>query len=89
MDVDNVMCFTFFSDTVESHMIRLDGGAYQCLDCGYQSNKKFNVKIHIEAKHNITSGYICPRCPSVHKNRIALMNHTAKFHRCHMSHDMS
>ena len=63
-------------------MARLDGGEWQCLDCGYQSRKKFNVKIHVEAKHVTTSdGYICPHCPGILKNRIALMNHTAKFHK--------
>ena len=80
-DVLNFVFSSFVPDTVESHMARLDGGAWQCLDCGYQSSKKFNVKIHVEAKHVTTSGYICPRCPTIHKNRIALMNHTAKFHK--------
>ena len=80
-DVLNFVFSSFVPDKVESHMARLDGGAWQCLDCGYQSSKKFSVKIHVEAKHVTTSGYICPRCPSIHKNRIALMNHTAKFHK--------
>ena len=73
--------FSPFSESLESLMVRIDGGQWQCLSCGYLSNKKFNVKCHVEAKHMTPSEYVCPHCPSTLANRIALKNHMAKFHK--------
>ena len=77
----NWFSYVYFADNVESLMDRLVGGQWRCLECGYQSNKKFNVQVHVEAKHTTPMGYICPHCPQILKNRVALNNHKAKYHK--------
>ena len=62
-------------------MARLDGGQHQCLECGYQSSFANDVRRHVEAKHLVSSGYHCPKCPAILKNRIALKNHLARAHK--------
>ena len=62
-------------------MENLGGGYWQCIECNYQSNNKANVKMHIDAKHVISHGEICPHCHLHLKNKIALKNHLARKHR--------
>ena len=70
-----------FTAWIESMMTLLDGGQYQCSKCGYLSRNSSNVKRHIDAKHIVSSGYSCPHCPEVLRNKIALNNHLARAHK--------
>ena len=66
---------------IESMISRLEGGLYQCSECGYQSRHSHDVRRHIEAKHIMSTGYYCPKCPEILKNKIALKNHLARAHK--------
>lgn len=63
---------------VDDLINKLDDGTFSCLQCGYGSNRKFNVQCHVESKHVSTSGYTCPTCALVLRNRKILMHHVAK-----------
>ena len=68
-----------FAAQIETMLTNLGGGAgYQCLECGYQSKVSNNVKRHIDAKHIVSTGYSCPQCPEVLRNKVALNNHLAR-----------
>ena len=60
---------------------RSEGGEHQCSECGYLSKNSGDVKRHVEAKHLMSSGYYCPKCPEILKNKIALKNHLARAHK--------
>ena len=60
---------------------RLEGGFLQCSECGYQSKMSGDVRRHVEAKHTMSTGYYCPKCPEILKNKIALKNHLARAHK--------
>ena len=70
----------FSSDVIDSLMINLGGGKWQCGKCEYLCSK-INVQMHIEAKHVVSDGYICPYCDQLLKNKIALKNHLARKHK--------
>ena len=75
-------CSVLFAAQIESMMANLGGGSgYQCLECGYHSKVSTNVKSHIDAKHIVSTGYYCPHCPEVLKNKHALKNHLARVHK--------
>ena len=72
-------CIVLFAAQIEAMMTHLVGGAgYQCLECGYQSKVSNNVKRHIDAKHIVSTGYSCPQCSEVLRNKVALNNHLAR-----------
>ena len=57
-------------------MINLGGGRWQCTDCPYVSNKRYNMKKHIESKHIIPTEYTCQLCEKVVLGRSAYDSHT-------------
>jgi len=67
-------------DMISKYMTKSDDGLWQCTVCSITSNKKSNMKCHVEAKHLQTQGwqcYICNKhCPS--KNA-----YNVHFHRNH------
>ena len=71
-----------FPAQIEAMMTNLGGGSgYQCLECGYHSKYTSDVKRHIDAKHIISTGYYCPQCPEILKNKHALKNHLSRVHK--------
>ena len=48
---------------------------FGCTKCKYTSNKRYNLKRHIEIMHFVTNGFTCPICNTVYKNRFALQQH--------------
>ena len=67
-------------EVIDSLMMSLGGGRWQCVKCEYHCSR-INVQMHIEAKHVVSDGYICPHCNQLLKNKIALKNHLARKHK--------
>ena len=66
--------------SVESKMMNLGGGKWQCTDCGYQS-QSCNVKKHVESKHLVPYEYSCKYCDKVLRGRHAYNNHVYSVHK--------
>ena len=49
-------------DTISRYMDKNSDGRWQCSVCHFTSNKKSNVKCHVEAKHVETQGWECHVC---------------------------
>jgi len=67
-------------DVVASYAARQSDGRWQCGLClasqPYITAKRYNMKTHLEAKHELSAGYQCPSCQSsAFKTRNALNNH--------------
>ena len=57
------------------------GGKWQCLECGYQSQRN-HVRNHVESKHlPPEQGYQCPHCFKKLRTKIALRDHLRTNHR--------
>jgi hypothetical protein len=54
---------------------------WRCVDCGYESKYKTNVREHVESKHTESTGAVCSFCNVVCVNRKGLRNHVYKYHR--------
>ena len=54
---------------------------YHCTHCELSSNKKTNVKNHVESKHVSTEGVTCGVCNAVCKTRKALKMHEFRKHK--------
>ena len=61
-------------------------GMYHCAHCQLSSNKKSNVKNHVESKHVSTEGVSCSDCDVVCKTRKALKMHEFRKHKIGGSH---
>jgi len=55
-------------------------GAWACTECGYKSNVKTNVKMHVESRHLVSEGFSCPTCQLLCPNRKSLRNHMTRKH---------
>ena len=89
-----MLVFTDFWNTQLSHpffLVDLDAqvssllakqmdGAWACTECGYKSNVKTNVKMHVESKHLVSEGFSCPTCQLLCPNRKSLRNHMTRKH---------
>ena len=57
------------------------GGRWQCLECGYESQRN-HVRNHVEAKHlPPEQGYVCPHCFQNLRTKIALRDHIRRSHK--------
>jgi len=76
-------------DLVERHAVRSDDGKFVCALCHaaepYITNKRYNMKTHLEAKHELSQGYQCPQCFKVLKTRNVLNSHMAQNHANNLS----
>ena len=52
----------FWPDLVSLYSTRTSEGSFACGLCSYVTNKKFNMKTHVEGKHSMSSGYTCDLC---------------------------
>ena len=55
-------------------------GSWACTECGYKSNVKTNVKMHVESRHLVSEGFSCPTCQLLCPNRKSLRNHMTRKH---------
>ena len=51
-----------------------------CLDCGYRTKIKTNMRMHVESKHVVSEGFQCHICLLLVPNRKALRNHLDRNH---------
>jgi Pyruvate/2-oxoacid:ferredoxin oxidoreductase delta subunit len=56
-------------------------GGYRCLHCSFSSDRSYNVKSHVEARHVTTGGLPCQLCGTVCPTRKALRMHVFRRHR--------
>ena len=64
---------------IESKIGKTNDKDYQCFDCGYVTQGKRNMKVHVEGKH-ITDhpGIVCQYCNKRVSTREALRNHLSR-----------
>ena len=56
-------------------------GGYRCRHCSFTSDRSYNVKSHVEARHVVTGGLSCHLCQTVCPTRKALKMHVFRHHR--------
>jgi len=66
---------------IPSLMTRLDSGAFQCLECEYQSKHRQSLQYHIESRHVNSPGHICQICQKVCPTKNALCLHRSRHHK--------
>ena len=68
-------------DAIKEMMIRLADGQWGCSQCEFSSTRASSVGVHIEAKHLLTTGFICPVCSKHCPTRNSLNIHKFRYHR--------
>jgi len=62
-------------DVVDSFAERIESGKYICRLCEFAARDKYNIRLHIERKHDLSSGYQCPFCNKSVKTKQDLSQH--------------
>merc|ERR1712013_681853 len=62
-------------DVVDSFAERIERGKYVCKLCEFAARDKYNIRLHIERKHDLSSGYQCPFCNKCVKTKQDLSQH--------------
>lgn len=75
-----LLFYSDLEDMISQYMARTAEGLWQCTVCSITSNKKSNVKCHVEAKHLQTQGWQCHICNKHCPSKNAYNVH---FHRNH------
>ena len=70
---------------VNSLLAKQLDGTWACTECGYKSNVKTNVKMHVESRHLVSEGFSCPTCQLLCPNRKSLRNHMTRKHNNQLS----
>jgi len=68
-------------DLISQYMARTAEGMWQCTLCNITSNKKSNVRCHVEAKHLETQGIQCHICNKHCPSRNAYNVHFHRYHK--------
>ena len=66
------------SDVVYSYAAKMGNGKYSCNLCGFITRDKYNIRLHLEGKHELGSGYQCDKCKKYVKTRKDLSEHKTK-----------
>ena len=67
-----------FSDVVTSHATAIGGGKYSCTLCPLTARDKYNMRRHLELKHDLSAGYQCELCHLLFKAKHLLAVHKAR-----------
>jgi len=67
--------FNIDGDVVKAHATRLENAKYSCNLCGFVARDKYNIRLHLEGKHELGSGYQCEKCKQTVKTRKDLSEH--------------
>ena len=62
-------------DIVSEYAERTGDGRLFCKLCNHTTHKTYNMRVHLEGKHNLSSGYSCDICHIVKKTRHLLQQH--------------
>ena len=64
------------SDVVLTHAVKLAGSGFQCGLCSYTSERKYNMRLHLDGSHGLGWGrYQCDRCHQQLKTQARLTQH--------------
>jgi len=66
------------TDVVGAYAEKLETGKYACKLCGFITRDKYNIRLHLEGKHQLGSGYQCNKCKKYVKTRKDLSEHKMK-----------
>jgi len=62
-------------DVVDAFAVRIESGKYACRLCEFAARDKYNIRLHIERKHDLSTGYQCPFCNKSVKTKQDLSHH--------------
>jgi len=62
-------------DLVDIHAGQEQDNRYHCKLCDYSSERKSNIRIHLEGRHNLGVGWDCERCGRHFKSKRSLKRH--------------
>ena len=65
---------------IEGMIMKRADGSWQCSECEYTSRVKTNIKMHVESRHVVSSGFTCHICQLFCANRKSLRNHLDRKH---------
>jgi len=65
-------------DVVASHASAIGGGKYCCTLCPFNARDKYNMRRHLETKHDLTAGYQCNLCQLLFKAKHHLTVHKGR-----------
>jgi len=68
-------------EMISQYMTRTAEGLWRCTQCNITSNKKSNVRCHVEAKHMKTQGWECHICNKHCPSRNAYNVHFHRYHK--------
>ena len=68
-------------EAIKEMLYRLDDGRWGCTQCQFCSNRASSVEVHVESKHLVTSGFVCPACNKHCPTKNALNIHKFRYHR--------
>ena len=59
----------------------MGNGKYSCNVCGFITRDKYNMRLHLERRHQLGQGYWCFQCGEHCKTKADLSTHNIKAHR--------
>merc|ERR1712183_1153663 len=62
-------------DLVSRYAVKTLTGKYSCNLCGYVTRDKYNIRLHLEGKHQMSGGYQCDLCNKHIKTKQSLTQH--------------
>ena len=62
-------------DVVGTYAERIERGKYSCKICMFTARDQYNIRLRIERKHELSSGYRCPYCYKNVKTKQDLSQH--------------
>ena len=60
---------------VEAYAEKIESGKYSCKLCGFVTRDKYNIRWHLEGKHELGAGYQCDICKQIVKTKKHLTQH--------------
>jgi len=75
MDEYQVHGFDTSQDVVAIYAEKVPGGKYACKICGFVTRDKYNIRWHLEGKHELSTGYQCEKCKEHVKTKKHLTQH--------------
>ena len=65
-------------NAIDENMFK-DGGVWYCKACSYQTERKSNMKDHVEGKHlSQNFGFLCQSCNKTYKTKASLRDHNKR-----------
>jgi hypothetical protein len=67
-------------DSIDALLEHLAPKSYRCSLCGHQSDRRYNMRRHIELTHCGGGGIACALCPFATKSKAQFKHHCATMH---------